>query len=278
MLGSGADAMNPTLRWFDDLEPPAATPDTRTGRVLADHLAAARLGTPRPAATAPSEPQRPAAVPAARAERAPQEWETLFEPPNRTPPRTGRLSAVRGVWDDHRGAVLASAAALVAVALIGGLTLALTGGSEPRATESVAAQSSTPSPDDTISSTPTNDCPSSTRGPVTTGNDAGDQRSGAGAIKAFNYAYYVTRSARQARLVTLAGAVDSENVLQAIIDNVRPGSHHCLVITSIGEGTYRVRLSVFPPTGGAPIVYPQVIRTESLEGRTWIASITKDEG
>ncbi|MET9203416.1 hypothetical protein [Gordonia sp. NPDC003585] len=166
----------------------------------------------------------------------------------------------------------------MAVALIGGLTLALTGGSEPRATESVAAQSSTPSPDDTISSTPTNDCPSSTRGPVTTGNDAGDQRSGAGAIKAFNYAYYVTRSARQARLVTLAGAVDSENVLQAIIDNVRPGSHHCLVITSIGEGTYRVRLSVFPPTGGAPIVYPQVIRTESLEGRTWIASITKDEG
>lgn len=78
--------------------------------------------------------------------------------------------------------------------------------------------------------------------------------------------------------MTLADAVNPEAVLQSYIDSVRPGSQHCLVITAVGAGIYRVQLSVFPPTGGAPVVYPQRIRTVSLEGKTWITAITKDEG
>lgn len=260
-------------QWFDDIAPLPAG-DRSPGHALADHLKRTRLATEAGSdLTAFADSARPA-----RADnRAPQEWETLFEPPPRPREPSGRFHQVRRIWDHHRLGVLGSAAAVVVVVVSVLLVAALTGDDSGPAPAVAAASSSTTPGGDQVSAHPLRDCPSRTRGSVTTGNDPGDQRSGPGVIKAFNHAYYVTRSAHAARAVALSSAVQPEPVLQSYIDSVRPGSWHCLEIIGLGAGTYRVRLSVYPPTGNVPIVYPQIIRIATLEGKSWIASISKDE-
>ncbi|WP_249146204.1 hypothetical protein [Gordonia sp. SCSIO 19800] len=119
------------------------------------------------------------------------------------------------------------------------------------------------------------DCPEGVDGPVTTGNDSGDQESGPGVIKAFDYAYYVDRSGERARAVATPTGVGSTQALQASIDGLPPDTGHCLRITDRGNGLYAVQLTETRP-GEQPIVYPQLIQTVQADGKTWIASIKKD--
>lgn len=119
------------------------------------------------------------------------------------------------------------------------------------------------------------DCPEGVDGPVTTGNDSGDQESGPGVIKAFDYAYYVDRSGERARTVATPTGVGSTKELQASIDALPADTGHCLRITDRGNGLYAVQLTETRP-GEQPIVYPQLIQTVEADGKTWIASIKKD--
>ncbi|AFR51494.1 putative membrane protein (plasmid) [Gordonia sp. KTR9] len=120
------------------------------------------------------------------------------------------------------------------------------------------------------------ECPEKTAGPVTVGNDAGDQRSGPGVIKAFDYAYYVRRSGAQARAVATPNGVGATQALQASIDALPAETRHCLRITDRGNGLFAVQLTQISPDGGQPTVYPQLIQTVQAGGKTWIASIRKD--
>ncbi|AZG47038.1 hypothetical protein [Gordonia insulae] len=113
---------------------------------------------------------------------------------------------------------------------------------------------------------------------VTTGHDSGDQNSGPGVIKAFNYAYYTQRSAVKARSVAAPNAVASRDVMQKYIDQRPAGTQHCLSITKRGTDTYAVVLTEIPPEPGAvPIVYRQIIQTVEARGKTWILSIKSTE-
>lgn len=122
------------------------------------------------------------------------------------------------------------------------------------------------------SSTPADDCPSETIGAVTTGRDAGDQNSGPGVIKAFNYAYYRLRDARAAQSFTAKSAGLNPVEMQGFIDRRPVGTSYCLEITDRGSGLYAVQLTETPPDGGAPTVFSQLIQTTQTSGKTWIAT------
>jgi len=175
-------------------------------------------------------------------------------------------------WHKKRG-MLVAAAATVAVIAVVGTVLAVTL-SRSDESESTTAQPSSVAP--TQSSPTTVGCPSSVNGAVTTGADAGDQASGPGVIKAFNYAYYVDRSAEKAKAVTTPNAVATVDVMQKFINQRGVGTTHCLSITDRGNNTYGVTLTESPPNGGSPIVYQQTISTVQAGGKYWIASIKSE--
>ena len=111
---------------------------------------------------------------------------------------------------------------------------------------------------------------------VSNDDEKGDQESGPGAIRAFNHAYYVLRSAKAARAVAAPGAVASEYVMQQYIDQRPIGTRHCLKITERAPGEYSVVLTELQPDA-APITYRQVIRTSTTGGKTYIQSIKSVE-
>ncbi|QMU22261.1 hypothetical protein [Gordonia rubripertincta] len=111
---------------------------------------------------------------------------------------------------------------------------------------------------------------------VSNDDEKGDQESGPGAIRAFNHAYYVLRSAKAARAVAAPGAVASEYVMQQYIDQRPIGTRHCLKITERAPGEYSVVLTELQPDA-APITYRQVIRTSTTGGQTFIQSIKSVE-
>lgn len=173
-----------------------------------------------------------------------------------------------------RGLVAAGVAAVVVVAgaavvvgvLVGG------GGQDPAPRDPVEVLADSEA---TGAVAGADDCPESVDGAVTVGNDAGDQNSGPGVIKAFDYAYYVERSAQRARAVATPTGVGSAEALQASIDALPADTAHCLRITDRGNGLYAVQLTETRP-GEPPIVYPQLIQTVVADGKSWIASIKKD--
>lgn len=302
---------NGTSSWFDDI-PPWPASNTTPAHFLADALAAARVAvageSSSTAATAVIEapptrpaPQRPPA-PAPRPEPpTPRpaddflpDYEAEFTPvPAHVPSGAGsdlesfldseakrnRQShpapeagdkKTRG-WRGHRGILISSAAAVVLVLGLGTFGLVRLVGGE---SEVASPNGSTTTMTDAGSSTASGvDCSATQDGPVTTGNDAGDQQSGPAVIKAFNYAYYELRSAAKARAVAAPNAVADEQKMQTFIDQRAIGTHHCLSITDKGNGAYAVTLTEIQPGAGAPIVYNQLIQTTQAGGKYWIASI-----
>lgn len=207
------------------------------------------------------EPERHAELPAAT--------EVLVAPVTAAPARARPRASRR---------VLVAAAVVVVVAVGAGMTLVssvfdgTTGGDAPRDPVAVLGgevSSSAPSP-------VVDECPEKTDGSVTVGNDAGDQFSGPGVIKAFDYAYYVLRSSAQARAVATPNGVGTTQALQASIDALPAETRHCLTITERGNGLFAVQLTQTPPDGGQPTVYSQLIQTVQAGGKTWIASIRKN--
>lgn len=185
----------------------------------------------------------------------------------RTRPRGPRL-AIAGI---------AAAAVVVAVAI----TLAIVLGHN-KTTRSAAPQPrQTPTVATTTTIGPTTasqvGCQATTTGPVTIGNDPGGTSGGDQVIKAFDYAYYVTRSGDAARAVVAPDAkVGTAQEIQGGIDKLDPRTRHCLKITERSAGLYGVELTEIPPDGQSPVVIYQQIQTKDANGRTWIESIIPD--
>ncbi|MGW0453783.1 hypothetical protein [Gordonia sputi] len=181
-------------------------------------------------------------------------------------------AVVQRKWHRRRGTLIAAGAGIVVLAVIATvLGIALSGSNE---TESSTAQPSSVAPTENSAVAPK--CPAGVNGAVTTGADAGDQSSGPNVIKAFNYAYYVERSAENAKSVTTPNAVAAVDVMQKFINQRGAGTTHCLSITDRGNNIYGVTLTETPPSGGAPIVYQQTISTVQAGGKYWIASIKSE--
>lgn len=191
-----------------------------------------------------------------------QEPSDLTFPARRRDSGAGRTRVVLGACA-LLGVVVAGAVA--AGSVVGGAT------DEPAPSDPVAALNARSTP-----AAPVDECPESVDGAVTTGNDAGSQRSGAEVIKAFDYSYYVRRSGAAARAMATPTGVGTIEQLQTSINQIPQQTRHCLSITDRGNGLYAVRLTESPPEGGAPLVYRQLIQTVAAGGKTWIASITKD--
>lgn len=195
-----------------------------------------------------------------------------FQPDNEERTGLGRL------WHDNRGPGLAAAAAAAIVVVLAGAAFALlqfAGGGE---SETPNAGGSTTTVTDASPSTAdaNSACPSTSSGGLTTGNDAGDQSSGQGVIMAFNHAYYVDRSAEKARSVAVPNAVAKQNVMQQYIDQLAPGTTHCLSITNRGNNTYGVSLTEKQP-GKPDVVFQQTIEVVQTDGKYLIASIKADD-
>lgn len=139
-----------------------------------------------------------------------------------------------------------------------------------------AAASATP----TTSITPTSTvaaieraCAGLTAHTMTAG--AGDTTTLAGVIAAFEYAYYVTRSAEDAlRLVTPQAGITLEP-LAAAITALPAGTTHCVGITPIAENTAEVHLVELHPDGRR-FDYLQVINVAATDaGGLVITNIQK---
>ncbi|WP_280470649.1 hypothetical protein [Nocardia farcinica] len=153
---------------------------------------------------------------------------------------------------------LAAGAALLAVAA----AAALLRPDEPTTGDSVptAAPPATTSEPAAASSAPAGGCRA----------ERGDQNSGEGVIRAFEYAYYVTRSAAEARsLAAPTSSVMPADALQPVIDAVPPGTTYCLQLTPIGANAYVTVLSEIRP-GQQPQRWTQTVTTTQIDGRWYV--------
>ncbi|MCT7294052.1 hypothetical protein KI427_26950 (plasmid) [Rhodococcus ruber] len=101
--------------------------------------------------------------------------------------------------------------------------------------------------------------------------DRGDQRSGAGVIAAWNYAYYVRRDAVAARaLATPNSSVVPAEQLQPFIDEIPVGTNYCVRTKALSEDVYLVDLSELRPDGVQRIT--QTVTTQQIDG-TWFVDV-----
>ncbi|MEV0246695.1 hypothetical protein AB0H76_08920 [Nocardia sp. NPDC050712] len=122
---------------------------------------------------------------------------------------------------------------------------------------------------------PAAECPNERVGNRIQGNGVGGVDSGPGAIFAFQYAFYVERSAEKAHaLVASDAAVSSVAALQQGIDSVPAGTTHCVAVTeSAFVGQYIVVVTEHRPDGGAFTYNAQLVVTERNGGKTLITAI-----
>lgn len=173
----------------------------------------------------------------------------------------------------RRQVVIMAAFFAVGALVLGGIGVAVASiGSDTAPAPTLVADPSK----DASAAPPPDPCPERAGSGKTAGDGAGDQKSGPGAILAWNHAYYVSRSARQAKSVTTTGAVATEADLQKVIDGIPQGTTHCVAITDRGAGRYSVVLTVTTP-GVALDVFNQAVQTTHANGRWWIESIRKEE-
>ncbi|MEV0033237.1 hypothetical protein [Nocardia sp. NPDC050793] len=122
---------------------------------------------------------------------------------------------------------------------------------------------------------PASRCPAERVGNKIQGNGDGGTDSGPAAIFAFQYAYYVTRSAEQARTVVAPNAsVPTVEAIQHGIDSIPAGTTHCVAITpGAFAGQYRVVITETRP-GRDPMTYnAQFVSVARAGDRTLITSI-----
>ncbi|MCD2114323.1 hypothetical protein LQ384_24750 [Rhodococcus rhodochrous] len=99
--------------------------------------------------------------------------------------------------------------------------------------------------------------------------DRGDQRSGAGVIAAWNYAYYVRRDAVAARaLATPNSSVVPAEQLQPFIDDIPVGTNYCVRTKALSPDVYLVDLSELRPDGVQRIT--QTVTTAQIDGKWFV--------
>ena len=100
--------------------------------------------------------------------------------------------------------------------------------------------------------------------------DPGNQNTGSGVIAAYDYAYYVTRSAQAALAVYAAGVEQDLVKLQNAIDANPVGTTHSMVITPVVPGKeYDVKLTINWPRQGSQTVSQKFMVTYS-EGKFYV--------
>lgn len=111
---------------------------------------------------------------------------------------------------------------------------------------------------------------------MSSGNDAGGPRGGVEVIKAFQYAYYVTRSATAAQAFQAPAARrTTADKLQGFINAVPAGTTHCVAITDRGAGLFAVTINEMVP-GQPPNLFYQLVQTADVGDKTLITSVIKD--
>ncbi|MGW4369208.1 hypothetical protein ACWEKT_26535 [Nocardia takedensis] len=189
----------------------------------------------------------------ANAHDADQAWRWLDRPPDDPPPRraVGHKS-----WP-RRAGLTAGTALVVAAVLALTLTLTRWDSAEPdHPTEQSVGVATPPA----STSTPAAACAGLSGAVVT--DTAGDSRSMAGVIAAFEHAYYQRRDAEAAlRLVAPEAGLVPE-ALAAGIASIPTGSTHCVAITPVAEATAEVHLVERHPDGSR-IDYLQLINVRA---------------
>lgn len=161
--------------------------------------------------------------------------------------------------------ILVLGGALVAVAVLVGSIVLLTGRGNPEPPALPDATSAALS------------CPSTQDGKMTVGNGTGDTRSGTGAILGFQHAFYVERDAQGVREFAAPDAenISSAEVMQRAIDAQIPqGTTHCLRIVEQATGTFDVDLTEHRPNG-TTTVYQQTVITVQRDGKTVLFAINE---
>lgn len=126
-----------------------------------------------------------------------------------------------------------------------------------------------PEPVSAVAST----CESAEEGSTTTGNDAGDSKSTAGAVLAFQYGYYVKRDAELAlKAVAKDRVIGDVKALQKGIDAVPEGTKHCVSINTSGDNTAEVEITETHPDG-TELVHDQTVTTTRDGDRVVIETI-----
>lgn len=107
------------------------------------------------------------------------------------------------------------------------------------------------------------------------GSGPGSLDSPAGAVLAFDHAYYVDRSAEKAfEAVAPSSRMTKEQLSAEGIDKVAEGTTHCVEVRELAPTLLEVDLTEFPPEAD-PVVIRQRIRVAELGDGTWgIVSIT----
>lgn len=108
------------------------------------------------------------------------------------------------------------------------------------------------------------------------GDGPGSLDSPAGAVLAFDHAYYVDRSAEKAfEAVSPSSRMSEEQVRTEGIDRVPEGTTHCVEVAELSPTLLDVTLTEFPPDDEPPIEIRQRIRVAEESDGTWgIVSIT----
>ncbi|PKV98952.1 hypothetical protein ATK86_0988 [Nocardia fluminea] len=121
-------------------------------------------------------------------------------------------------------------------------------------------------------------CPHERSTGVVTGSGPGDTTSGPAAILGFNHAYYVDRSAEQARrFLTADSVIATGDRLQTGIDAAPADTRHCVSISPLTTGGESARWSVtvaeFRPST-EPWIARQTVTTRTVDEVTLISEIT----
>ncbi|GAA5054196.1 hypothetical protein [Nocardia callitridis] len=117
-------------------------------------------------------------------------------------------------------------------------------------------------------------CPTERDNSIVRGADAGSTDSGPDVVLAFQYAYYVERSAERARAVLAPNAaVAPVEAIQRGIDSVPAGTTHCVRVVRLGANEYSVEVTEYRPGGAAATYSKQTVGTTVIDGRTLITGI-----
>ncbi|WP_306364506.1 hypothetical protein [Nocardia sp. CC227C] len=210
--------------------------------------------------------------------------------------RTGRIKPVLGrltprrEHDDYEGT--RSRGALVAVATVGaaalliGVIVAVNVNLGDAANTAAVTSTVTLVPASTDSAAPvpenyphaTDNCFATRTDTAVVGAGPGDPATAAGAILAFEWAYYVDRNAARAREhVAADAAVPDTATIQAGIDEVPDGTRYCVFLTRAdADGhTWQVELHEQYPSDPEPQRYAQIITTRTDGERALITAISK---
>ncbi|WP_280386613.1 hypothetical protein [Nocardia wallacei] len=205
-------------------------------------------------------------------------------PSEHTAPRRGRRART-GTADRRsggRGRLLAAAAAGIAVAV--GVFVAVSAGSGQRGGDTghpYAIATTVPSVDSAAATSvaPPPFCSPGQVGATVVTNSAGDRRSAAGVIAAYEYAFFVVRDPRAALDVTDRGpGVPAEAQLAQAIADVAPGAPWCVSITDLGGGVYETAVRYLPAPGQQPVVWLLHMTVTESDGTNTIVHIDDKAG